>query len=87
MAKQGKTDHNAYSAFAPDARVTDYEAVFGWTDNDRALLERLQDFIPDKVFDAHAHLLDLSKDDIYQIFYRTGCQLYGLEELPGEIAF
>lgn len=43
------------SASACD-RVMDYTYTFGWTDVDRALLARLQSFIPDKVFDAHAHL-------------------------------
>ena len=45
-----------YAASACDDRVFDYEYTFGWTDADRALLARLQSFIPDKVFDAHAHL-------------------------------
>ena len=36
--------------------VLDFENTYGWTDADRALLARLQSFIPDKVFDAHAHL-------------------------------
>lgn len=45
-----------YAASACDERVMDYEATFGWTDADRSLLARLQSFIPQKVFDAHAHL-------------------------------
>lgn len=45
-----------YVASVGKSRVMDYEYTFGWTDADRALLERLQSFIPDKVFDAHAHL-------------------------------
>ncbi len=39
-----------------DDRIMNYDYTFGWTDDDKKLLERLQDFIPDKVFDAHAHL-------------------------------
>ena len=45
-----------YAASACDNRVMDYEYTFGWTDLDRMLLAKLQRFIPDKVFDAHAHL-------------------------------
>ena len=45
-----------YAASACDERVMDYEYTFGWTDLDRMLLAKLQRFIPDKVFDAHAHL-------------------------------
>ena len=45
-----------YAASACDERVMDYEYTCGWTDADQALLARLQSFIPDKVFDAHAHL-------------------------------
>ena len=45
-----------YAASACTERVMDYEYTFGWTDADRELLEKLQSFIPDKVFDAHAHL-------------------------------
>lgn len=45
-----------YAASACDERVMDYEYTYGWTDADRAMLEKLQSFIPDKVFDAHAHL-------------------------------
>ena len=53
MAKGSKSP---YAASACDDRVFDYDYTFGWTDADRALLARLQSFIPDKVFDAHAHL-------------------------------
>ena len=45
-----------YAAAACDERVMDFEYTFGWTDADRELLAKLQSFIPDKVFDAHAHL-------------------------------
>jgi len=45
-----------YAASACDNRVMNFEYTFGWTDLDRMLLEKLQSFIPDKVFDAHAHL-------------------------------
>ena len=45
-----------YAASACTERVMDYEYTFGWTEEDRALLAKLQDFIPDKVFDAHAHI-------------------------------
>lgn len=45
-----------YAASACDERVMDYEYTFGWTEADREMLEKLQSFIPDKVFDAHAHL-------------------------------
>lgn len=45
-----------YAASACTERVMDYEYSFGWTDADRELLEKLQSFIPDKVFDAHAHI-------------------------------
>ena len=37
-----------YAASACDERVNDFEYTFGWTDADRALLARLQSFIPDK---------------------------------------
>ncbi len=51
------------------SRVMDFEEVFGFTENDAALLERLQSFIPDKVFDAHAHIFrleDMPKaEDLY----------------------
>jgi len=30
-----------------------------FTETDRELLEKIQDFIPEKVFDAHAHLWQL----------------------------
>lgn len=50
------TNKSPYAAAACDNRVMDYEYTFGWTEEDRTLLERLQSFIPDKVFDAHAHL-------------------------------
>ena len=53
MAEKSKSP---YAASFCDERVNDYAYTFGWTDEDRALLERLQSFIPDKVFDAHAHL-------------------------------
>lgn len=45
-----------YAASACTERVMDYAYTFGWTDADRAMLEKLQSFIPDKIFDAHAHL-------------------------------
>ena len=45
-----------YAASVCTERVMDYEYTYGWTDADRAMLEKLQSFIPDKVFDAHAHL-------------------------------
>lgn len=45
-----------YAASACTQRVMDYEYTYGWTDEDRAMLAKLQSFIPDKVFDAHAHL-------------------------------
>ena len=45
-----------YAASACDNRVMDYEFTFGWNDLDREVLAKLQSFIPDKVFDAHAHL-------------------------------
>lgn len=51
-----QTSKSPYTAAACDNRVMDFEYTFGWTAEDRALLERLQPFIPDKVFDAHAHL-------------------------------
>ncbi len=51
-----KREPSPYTTAACDERVMDYEYTFGWTDDDRALLARLQGFIPDKVFDAHAHL-------------------------------
>ena len=53
MAEPAKSP---YAASACDARVMDYEYTFGWTDADREMLDKLQSFIPDKVFDAHAHL-------------------------------
>lgn len=56
MAEKTNTNQNAYAAFTPDERIMDFEKVFGWTEEDKALLARLQEFIPDKVFDAHAHL-------------------------------
>lgn len=37
-------------------KMLNYEDIYGWTDADRTFLARLQRFIPDKVFDAHAHL-------------------------------
>lgn len=45
-----------YAASACTERVMDYEYTFGWTEEDRALLRKLQSFIPDKIFDAHAHI-------------------------------
>lgn len=45
-----------YATAACDNRVMDYDYTFGWTDDDKDLLKRLQAFIPDKIFDAHAHL-------------------------------
>ena len=45
-----------YAASACDERVMDFVYTYGWTDADRKMLEKLQSFIPDKVFDAHAHL-------------------------------
>ena len=45
-----------YAASACTERVMDFEYTFGWTDKDREMLQKLQSFIPDKVFDAHAHL-------------------------------
>ena len=45
-----------YAASACDNRVMDYEFTYGWNDTDREVLAKLQSFIPDKVFDAHAHL-------------------------------
>ena len=53
MAEKNKSP---YAVAACDERVMDREFTFGWTDADRAMLEKLQSFIPDKVFDAHAHL-------------------------------
>jgi len=50
------TNQTAYVAFTSDERIMNFEFPYGWTKEDRALLERLQDFIPDKIFDAHAHL-------------------------------
>ena len=41
---------------AQGMKTMQYEAIFGLTETDRAMLERVQKFIPDKVFDAHAHL-------------------------------
>ena len=51
-----KNSISPYAAASCDNRVMDYDYTFGWTEEDKALLERLQSFIPDKVFDAHAHL-------------------------------
>lgn len=51
-----KNNTSPYAAAGCDNRVMDYDYTFGWTDDDRAMLTRLQSFIPDKVFDAHAHL-------------------------------
>lgn len=51
-----KNSTSPYAAAGCDHRVMDYDYTFGWTMEDKALLERLQSFIPDKVFDAHAHL-------------------------------
>lgn len=45
-----------YAAAACTERVMDFEYTFGWTEKDREMLQKLQSFIPDKVFDAHAHL-------------------------------
>ena len=42
------------------SRVMNFEETFAFTEGDAALLARLQSFIPDKVFDAHCHLLRLS---------------------------
>lgn len=56
MSGKKTTNMNAYKASAANSRVMDYEYTFGWTDEDRALLEKLQSFIPRRVFDAHAHL-------------------------------
>jgi len=56
MAEIKKLDKSPLAAAECDNRVMDYEYTFGWTDADRAMLEKLQSFIPDKVFDAHAHL-------------------------------
>ena len=72
-----------YAAAACDNRVMDYEYTFGWTDLDRALLEKLQSFIPDKVFDAHAHLHKveymLQGANMFQ-GYGTSCQIFGLKD-------
>ena len=45
-----------YAASACDNRVMDYEFTYGWNDTDREVLAKLQSFIPDKGFDALAHL-------------------------------
>ncbi len=59
------TNTTSYMAGQPTDRLFDYDFTFGWTDADRALLSRLQSFIPDKVFDAHCHLhnVDFFPDD------------------------
>lgn len=51
-----KTKASPYASESAHNRVMDYEYTFGWTDDDKRLLERLQSFIPERVFDAHAHL-------------------------------
>lgn len=90
MAQQSKTNQNAYAAFTPDERIMDFEAVFGWTEEDRALLERLQEFIPDKVFDAHAHLHNVKYmqpgNNLFQSFGTAGAERFmeDQKELYGE---
>lgn len=58
----------------------DYEYTFGWTDADRALLARLQSFIPGKVFDAHAHLHKVEYmppgDNLFWSFGTTGAEKF-----------
>lgn len=44
---------SADSSISPDR---EFASIYKWTEADRALLEKLQDFIPEKVFDAHAHM-------------------------------
>lgn len=41
-------------------KKADFDRIFGFTDNDKKLLTRLEGFIPDKVFDAHCHFYMLS---------------------------
>ena len=60
--------------------VLEYEYTFGWTDADRALLARLQSFIPGKVFDAHAHLHKVEYmppgDNLFWSFGTTGAEKF-----------
>lgn len=47
---------NPYVSTNHNSKIVDYEIIFGWTEEDRAMQRKLQSFIPPKVFDAHAHL-------------------------------
>ncbi len=80
MAKQSKTNQTAYVAFTADERIMDFEFTYGWTDEDRALQERLQEFIPDKVFDAHAHLHNVKYmpegNNLFQSFGTAGAERF-----------
>jgi len=75
-----KTNQTAYVAFKADERIMDFEFTYGWTDEDRALLERLQEFIPDKVFDAHAHLHNVKympeENNLFQSFGTAGAERF-----------
>jgi len=75
-----KTNQTAYVAFKADERIMDFEFTYGWTDEDRALLERLQEFIPDKVFDAHAHLHNVKYmpegNNLFQSFGTAGAERF-----------
>ncbi len=55
-----KYNAREYMSGATENRVMDLDETCGFTEDDAALLERLQSFIPDKVFDAHCHLFRLS---------------------------
>lgn len=75
-----KTNQTAYVAFKADERIMDFEFTYGWTDEDRALLERLQEFIPDKVFDVHAHLHNVKYmpegNNLFQSFGTAGAERF-----------
>ena len=65
-----------YMMGAPDERIMNFEHTFRWTDTDKAILDKLQSWIPDKIFDAHCHLLHT---DWYPKGYNL-LQAYGISD-------
>ena len=68
---------------------SEYDRVFAFGENDKRLLARLEDFIPDKIFDAHCHSYLTqhapSGDNLFKVFGEVGvervlrdkCTIYG----------
>ncbi len=56
----------------------EFDRVFAFNENDKKLLARLEDFIPDKVFDAHCHsyLVEHAPDgdNLFKVFGKVGVE-------------